>query len=289
MGDYESRLFDIQCDINHLIERINSYDPTLCNEKWRGITHDYDMGILEFVYQQIEAEDMLDIVTDLICKEYRTLFLEGKIKPFIDNVSGYPNLDEPRMTLQSYADRRRELLSARRDEQEARARYAQKLMERKHDAWKRTQNVQVTYFLDGTLDVDEYEGRLADQVEDVLRENDTLLRRLGEKEEEIKKLKSELISNFPKEPEKAFNTRTGKPCFTNKQMGIFLRAIAQITEKPNPPAKTKLGEVVERIAGYNATTVNQNMKGDTSTNDKKVVAEAIVSCLPNLAAQVWKV
>lgn len=88
--------------------------------------------------------------------------------------------------------------------------------------------------------------------------------------------------------DKAFSDKTGLPCFTNKQMGIFLRAIAEITEAPNPPAKTTLGEVVEKIAGYKATTVNQNMKGATSESDKEIVAKAIESKLPNLAAKVRK-
>ena len=88
--------------------------------------------------------------------------------------------------------------------------------------------------------------------------------------------------------DKAFNAKTGLPCFTNKQMGIFLRAIAELTEAPNPPAKTTLGEVVEKIAGYKATTVNQNMKGATSESDKEIVAKAIESKLPNLAAKVKK-
>ena len=89
-------------------------------------------------------------------------------------------------------------------------------------------------------------------------------------------------------PEEAFNCQTGLHCFTNKQMGIFIRAVSMITETPNPPAKTTLGEVVEKIAGYKAITVNQNMKGATSENDIKVVADAIKCKLPKLAAEVRK-
>lgn len=99
------------------------------------------------------------------------------------------------------------------------------------------------------------------------------------------KLKQQLDD---KVTEQAFNARTELPCFTNKQMGILMRAVSEITEAPDPPAKTQLGEVVERIAGYKATTVNQNMKGNTSEKDKKVVAEAIEDKLPKLAEQVRK-
>jgi len=292
MGDYESRIFDVQVEINSLIERINRCDPSLCNEDWHGMTYGYDMEILQFVYQHIDAEEMLDIITDLICKEHRTLVLEGKIKPYIDNVSGYPDNDEPQRTLEYYAEQRRELLSARRDEQEARELYTKKLMERKQEAWKRTQDVPIPYFPDGTPDVEEYEGRLADEVEDVLRENETLLRRIGDRDAEIKRLKQERINlfqhnpNIEQESEKAFNAQTGLTCFTSRQMGILLTAVGRITEKDNPPGKTTLGEVTEKIAGYKATTANSNMKGTIPKTDTDAVAKAIESKFPNLAAKV---
>ena len=295
MGDYESRIFDVQVEINSLIERINRCDPSLCNEDWHGMTYGYDMEILQFVYQHIDAEEMLDIITDLICKEHRTLVLEGKIKPYIDNVSGYPDNDEPQRTLEYYAEQRRELLSARRDEQEARELYTKKLMERKQEAWKRTQDVPIPYFPDGTPDVEEYEGRLADEVEDVLRENETLLRRIGDRDAEIKRLKQERINlfqhnpNIEQESEKAFNAQTGLTCFTSRQMGILLTAVGRITEKDNPPGKTTLGEVTEKIAGYKATTANSNMKGTIPKTDTDAVAKAIESKFPNLAAEVRKV
>jgi hypothetical protein len=295
MGDYESRIFDVQSDINSLIERINRCDPSLCNEDWHGMTYGYDMTILQFVYQHIDAEEMLDIITDLICKEHRTLVLEGKIKPYIDNVSGYPDYEEPQRTLEYYAEQRRELLSARRDEQEARELYTKKLMERKQEAWKRTQDVPIPYFPDGTPDVEEYEGRLADEVEDVLRENETLLRRIGDRDAEIKRLKQERINlfqnnpNIEKEPEKAFNAQTGLTCFTSRQMGILLTAVGRITEKETPPGKTTIGDIVEKIAGYRSTTASSNMRGEIPQKDTETVAKAIESKFPNLAAEVRKV
>lgn len=87
--------------------------------------------------------------------------------------------------------------------------------------------------------------------------------------------------------EKAFNAQTENPCFTSKQMGILMHAIALISETPSP-GKTTIGEVVERISGYKAKTVNQNMKGAFRDTDKKIVAAAIESKFPNLAAKVRK-
>ena len=86
----------------------------------------------------------------------------------------------------------------------------------------------------------------------------------------------------------AENPQTGLPCFTNKQWGIFIHAVAEITEAPQPPAKTSLGEVVENIAGYKKKTANQNLKGSHSDKDKETVAKAIESKLPNLAAKIRK-
>lgn len=88
--------------------------------------------------------------------------------------------------------------------------------------------------------------------------------------------------------EKAFNDKTGLPCFTSRQMGILLTAIGRITEKDNPPGKTTLGDVVEKIAGYGKSTANSNMKGKIPQTDTEVVANAIESKFPNLATEVRK-
>ena len=103
--------------------------------------------------------------------------------------------------------------------------------------------------------------------------------------EEWKKKYEEAIT---KEPEKAFNAQTGNPCFTNRQMGILLTAVGRITEKDNPPGKTTLGEIVENISGYKATTAGTNMKGAIPIDDTEAVATAIESRFPNLAKEVRK-
>lgn len=120
-------------------------------------------------------------------------------------------------------------------------------------------------------------------------ENDT-----GEKDQEIERLRKECEEwkrkceeASEKEPEEAFNGRTGAHCFTSTQMGLLLLAVAQKTENP-APAKTTIGEVVESISGYKATTVNQNMKGTFREADKEAVAKAIESRYPKLAAKVRK-
>lgn len=86
--------------------------------------------------------------------------------------------------------------------------------------------------------------------------------------------------------ETAFNAQTGNPCFTNRQMGILLTAVGRITEKDNPPGKTTLGEIVEKISGYKSTTASSNMRGALPKADINVVASAIESKFPNLAAKV---
>lgn len=288
MGDYESRLYDVQLDINSLIERINRCDPSLCNENWRELTFDYNMDILKYVYQNIEVDEMFDVVTDLICTERNRLELEGKVEPYpsFDNDYG-PLPEEPRTTLEMYANEKRRLLAAKRDEQETRERYAQQLMERKRDAWKRTQNVPITYFPDGTPDADEYEGRLADEVEDVLRENETLLRRLGEKEDEIKKLKSELISDFSREPEKAFNA-TGNECFTKAKMGLLVYTIASLKDGPTP-TKTKLVSIISAIGGWEHISVGTEMKkAGFNQSDIDAVAKLFEDAMPNFASEIKK-
>lgn len=92
-----------------------------------------------------------------------------------------------------------------------------------------------------------------------------------------------------KAPEKAFNAQTGLPCFTSRQMGIFLTAVGKITERDNPPGKTTLGEVVSKIAGYKPSAAKTNMKGSIPKTDSEAVANAIESKFPNLATEVRKV
>lgn len=95
-------------------------------------------------------------------------------------------------------------------------------------------------------------------------------------------------SNETIKREKAFNVQTGLPCFTSRQMGILLTAIGRITEKDNPPGKTTLGDVVEKIAGYGESAANSNMKGKIPKTDTEAVAIAIENKFPNLAAEVRK-
>jgi len=86
----------------------------------------------------------------------------------------------------------------------------------------------------------------------------------------------------------AFNAQTGLPCFTNRQMGILMSAVGRITEKDNPPGKTTIGDVVQRIAGYKSTTNSQSMKGIVSEEDKETVADVLKQQFPNLANEVMK-
>lgn len=86
----------------------------------------------------------------------------------------------------------------------------------------------------------------------------------------------------------AFNAQTGLPCFTNSQMGILMSAVGRITEKDNPPGKTTIGDVVQRIAGYKSKTNSQSMKGTISEADKKTVADVLKQQFPNLADEVMK-
>ena len=103
--------------------------------------------------------------------------------------------------------------------------------------------------------------------------------------EMLSQQKKEIVE---KEPDMAFNTATGSPCFTSRQMGIFLTAVALLTENP-APGKTTLGEVVEKISGYKATTVIQNLKGSFRDADKETVAKALESKFPKLAAKIRQI
>ena len=85
--------------------------------------------------------------------------------------------------------------------------------------------------------------------------------------------------------EGAYNIQTQKECFTSRQMGILIQAVAELTEK-EIPGKTTIGKVIESISGYSATTVQQNMKGVFRPSDIEKVAKTLDDKLPVLAAKV---
>ncbi len=118
------------------------------------------------------------------------------------------------------------------------------------------------------------------------------IEKLEAKIEQLSKSKTALeekISSIHKEKESAFNAQTGLPCFTSKQMGILMTAVGKITEKENPPGKTTIGDVIEKIAGYKKTTASANMRGKTPPADTDAVFTAIQEKFPNLANEVRKV
>lgn len=113
-------------------------------------------------------------------------------------------------------------------------------------------------------------------------------------EEKLRELREFLNKQFKDDNEQppikeiAFNGHTGLPCFTSRQMTILMTAVGKITEKDNPPGKTTLGEVVEKITGYKATTASSNMKGKIPKKDTEAVASAIEGKFPKLAVEVRK-
>ena len=87
MGDYESRLYDVQLDFSSLCDRINRRDASLCDEVWCGITNNVDLGWIEAVYKNIKVDDMFDVVTELICRQYSTMVAKGLIDDSIPHIN----------------------------------------------------------------------------------------------------------------------------------------------------------------------------------------------------------
>lgn len=86
--------------------------------------------------------------------------------------------------------------------------------------------------------------------------------------------------------EEAINSQKGKSRFTSAQVGIFIKAVAALTEKDKQPTCEMIGKLVEKIAGYAATTAGQNLKGKRNSKDIEVVANALEGIMPNLAKVV---
>lgn len=127
MSDWDSLIYDAQLDYNALLDRINDCDPTLCHEDWKETTLDFDMPYIEGIYQNVNVEEMIDIITCLIFNEYRCLYLEGKL----DKTKEHLDLVEFKNKLDGFANKRRDLLVAKREEKETREEYLKKLKGRK--------------------------------------------------------------------------------------------------------------------------------------------------------------
>lgn len=128
-------------------------------------------------------------------------------------------------------------------------------------------------------------AELKAEINKLVREKKELENKKGVLRAENKKHFAEIQSSN-KSYEQAFNGK-GLPCFTSAQMGILLFAVGQLTED-KPPGKTTLGDIVEKIGGYKATTAKQNLKGEFKEKDKEFVANAIEKHFPKLAAKVRK-
>ncbi|UKK57820.1 hypothetical protein [Prevotella communis] len=133
------------------------------------------------------------------------------------------------------------------------------------------------------------QSSLSSEKEKAVREKNERNGKIEQLQKERKEWWKNYAGGHNSEPEKAFNVQTGMPCFTSRQMGILLTAIGRITEKENPPGKTTLGIIIEKIAGYKSTTASSNMRGEMPSKDTETVATAIESKFPNLAAEVRKV
>ena len=251
---------------------------------WKRITHEFNLDTLKEIINLWDKEDEKRTIASIMMKyvltikEYNSEKVKNAVKYLTQVMNGQDNnhdektfsaniveLDGPVMFNSEYN-------KSKESEKE--------LLQLKNDIKNYRQRIE----------------RLEAKNSQIREERDTNKKKVDELEKKVKELEeqheedearlAERIANAS--PENAFNAQTGVSCFTSRQMGILLTAVGILTEKENPPAKTTLGEVVEKIAGYKATTVNQNMKGKFSEKDKQVIMTALKDKLPNLAEKVSK-
>lgn len=139
---------------------------------------------------------------------------------------------------------------------------------------------------------EDIEPEIEEKTERPKRFTESLLEEIKDLKEKINQLTQERgdmnqLDGSDSVPEQAFNAKTNVACFTSAQMGILMEAVGNLIESP-APGKSTLGAVVEKISGYKAKTVNQNMKGTHREADKETVAKAIEDKFPKLAAKVRK-
>lgn len=117
------------------------------------------------------------------------------------------------------------------------------------------------------------------EYEEIIQKQKNEIEQLKNENDQLKQIEERIV-------EEAFNTKTNLPCFTSRQIGILLTAVGRITEKNNPPGKTTIGDIVEKISGYKSTSATTNMKGIISHKDTEFVASVLENKFPNLAAEI---
>lgn len=309
-------------DIEFLIERINGSDNSLCDEDWRSLTFHYDLDIIEFVYKHIEVESMLDVVTDIILKEYRRLSMEGKIDAASkkdNDKDGSQHFDTFKGKLESFANRRREQLALKREEQETRKQYSEKLKK----GWFTNIKLDYKSFMDRFFwgnrpvidDFDKQFAQLAEvsaalrkpdnkpigeqkggqeevmDMETLKSDYDALIAKDKINRREIEALRKEIEElkggEIPEEPEQAFNP-SGNECFTKAKMGLLIYTIASIVDVPIP-IKKSLVPIISAIGGWETTSVDIEMKkAGFNKKDIETLAELFKDAMPNFAAKIKK-
>lgn len=250
-------------------KKLNPYEVN-----WMEVTL-YEITYVRYMLELTDSELIMDVAKAIDYEESKRISKDGQYTAIISNFYG---------TEQGNPNQYSYIRNNWEGDSITAVSIAQEILElrKKSEAYQK----KINYYMGETNESDK------DNIPEFTPDIEQLLKEIADLKNEVFYLgidKADLEQQVEeKGPEQAFNTQTGLPCFTNKQMGIFVRAIADITEAPNPPGKTTLGEVIEHIAGYKETTVNQNMKGAPSENDKKVVAEAIKKRMPKLAAKVRK-
>ena len=156
MGDYESRLYDVQLDFSSLCDRINRRDASLCDEDWCGITNNFDLGWIEAVYKNIKVDDMFDVVTELICRQYSTMVAKGLIDDSIPHINEAGMvIDYPEYYLNKLRDDIRSQRTAEELERKTRHELKQKMMQIKKDEEVRTLQTSIHFDANDVHDVEE--------------------------------------------------------------------------------------------------------------------------------------
>ena len=316
----EKIMADVQMDFSSLCDRINKRDTTLCDEDWCGITNNFDLGWIEAVYKNIKADDMFDVITELICSQYATIVAKGMIDDSIPHVNEAGMVvDYPDYFLNKFRDEIRSQRAAEESERNIRYNLKQKMMKMKKEAWERTSEVPISYDSDGVPNVDEYESRLADQVEDIFHENEELSKQvenLNDKLNDAKNLDERRVEEInlwreSSERHKAeviewqekfnqteallrkteherdmlkdlLNEKPGAKKFNVRQTAIIAYALCKKGEVI-PRNKKSIAPMFHDLTGLSVNTIGQNLCSTYSDKELEEIAVVIENDMPEFA------
>ena len=273
-----------------LADSINRGDPKLARCDWEEKTLGFNLEFIGLVFRQINADNMIDVISARISTQYYRMVRNREIEDFL-NSDNYDD-SEPEASLNAYAFDAHQRLEAIRIEEVAQRKLEQQLKIVNEQSHKLSHNVKPRFYADGEPDVDDIYSEIADEMAPYIQEIESLKSMLADRDAEIDRLNNELRAN-----EERMDSLPAMPT------AALFKAAAQLINKEEGKTVaesiinvSQLAAAFEAVTGFNAERARPAMGTNEKSTGKNVItqahkqkaAEAVRDVMPRLAEAVLK-